>query len=86
MTFAWNLPLWRERRKTQYPCDSANSLAANQPPAMTDIDVLLTETRKFQPPPDFARASNVSSPGIYDGADGDYEKFWADQARELEWI
>ena len=53
---------------------------------MTDIDVLLTETRKFQPTPDFARAANVPSPDIYDQADGDYEKFCADQARELEWI
>ena len=53
---------------------------------MTDIDVLLTETRKFQPPPEFGREANVSSPDIYDDADGDYEKFWADQARELEWI
>jgi len=53
---------------------------------MTDIDVLLTETRKFQPPPDFARAANVPSPEIYDEADGDYEKFWAEQAGELEWI
>ncbi len=31
-------------------------LGGDQPiPAMTDIDVLLTETRKFQPPPDFTR-------------------------------
>src|SRR5258706_16348715 len=62
-------------------------LGGAQPiPAMTDIDVLLTETRKFQPPPDFARAANVPSPYIYDEADGDYEKFWAEQAGELEWI
>jgi len=51
---------------------------------MTDIDVLLTETRKFQPPPEFGREANVSSPDIYDDADGDYEKFWAGQEEDFK--
>ncbi|HEX2693335.1 MAG TPA: acetate--CoA ligase [Gemmatimonadaceae bacterium] len=53
---------------------------------MNDIDVLLQENRKFEPPPGFARQANVSSPEIYEKAARDPEKFWADQARELEWI
>src|SRR6266550_4395653 len=53
---------------------------------MTDIDVLLTETRKFDPPPEFSRTANVASPDIYDKAGQDPEKFWAEQARQLEWI
>ncbi|MDQ6870581.1 MAG: acetate--CoA ligase [Gemmatimonadota bacterium] len=53
---------------------------------MTDIDVLLTENRKFDPPPAFKRQAHVSSPDIYDEAARDPEKFWADQARLLEWI
>ncbi len=53
---------------------------------MTDIDVLLQENRKFEPPPEFIRAAIVSSPGIYEEAARDPEKFWADQARELDWI
>jgi acetyl-CoA synthetase len=53
---------------------------------MTDIDVLLTENRKFEPPPEFRNAAIVSSPDIYRAAAEDPEKFWADQARELDWI
>ncbi len=53
---------------------------------MTDIDVLLTETRKFDAPTEFRRTANVSSPDIYEKAEQDPEKFWAEQARELEWI
>ena len=53
---------------------------------MTDIDVLLQENRKFEPPPEFRLTANVSAPEIYDKANLDYEKFWAEQARELEWI
>jgi acetyl-CoA synthetase len=53
---------------------------------MSDIDVLLQENRKFDPDPAFRLAANVSSPKIYDDAAREEEKFWADQARELEWI
>ena len=53
---------------------------------MTDIDVLLQENRKFEPPPEFRRTANVSSPDILEKVARDPEKFWAEQARELEWI
>jgi acetyl-CoA synthetase len=53
---------------------------------MNDIDVLLQENRKFEPPPGFARQANVSSADIYEKAARDPEKFWADQAQELDWI
>jgi acetyl-CoA synthetase len=53
---------------------------------MTDIDVLLQENRKFEPPPEFRRSANVSSADIYEKAARDPQKFWAEQARELEWI
>jgi acetyl-CoA synthetase len=53
---------------------------------MTDIDVLLEENRKFEPPPQFRRNANVKSPDIYDDAARDPEAFWADQARKLDWI
>jgi acetyl-CoA synthetase len=52
---------------------------------MTDIDVLLQEHRKFEPPEAFRRAANVSNPEIYARAAKDYETFWAECARELEW-
>src|SRR5438477_2865357 len=53
---------------------------------MTDIDVLLEENRKFEPPPRFTRGANVSSFDIYDKASRDPEAFWAEQARHLDWI
>jgi acetyl-CoA synthetase len=53
---------------------------------MNDIDVLLQENRKFEPPREFARQANVSSAEIYEEAARDPEKFWAEQARELDWI
>jgi acetyl-CoA synthetase len=52
---------------------------------MTNIDVLLEENRKFEPPSQFRRAANVASSSIYKAAE-DPETFWAEQARELEWI
>jgi acetyl-CoA synthetase len=51
---------------------------------MTDIDVLLKETRTFAPPAAFARTANVSR-DVYDRAARDPEAFWAEMARELEW-
>ncbi|HEX3534646.1 MAG TPA: acetate--CoA ligase, partial [Gemmatimonadaceae bacterium] len=53
---------------------------------MTDIDVLLTENRKFAPAPEFNRQANISSPKVYEVAESDPEKFWAEQAKQLEWI
>ena len=52
---------------------------------MTDIDVLLEEHRKFKPPEAFRSAANVSSPEVYARAAKDYEAFWAECARALEW-
>ncbi|HEV2179421.1 MAG TPA: acetate--CoA ligase [Gemmatimonadaceae bacterium] len=52
---------------------------------MTDIDVLLQETRKFTPAAEFSRAANVPTRDVYDRAARDPEAFWAEMARELEW-
>src|SRR5580704_16895322 len=48
------------------------------------IETLLTEERRFPPPPQIAAAANAQ-PEIYAAADRDFEAFWADQARTLEW-
>ena len=53
---------------------------------MSDIDVLLQENRKFEPDPAFKLSAVVSTADIYEKAARDPEKFWADQARQLEWI
>jgi len=51
-----------------------------------EIDALLHETRRFPPPEWWTRHANVRTAGIYDRAAADPEAFWAERARELEWI
>ncbi|HXY30598.1 MAG TPA: acetate--CoA ligase [Gemmatimonadaceae bacterium] len=52
---------------------------------MSDIDVLLSENRKFKPPVDFVRGAIASNDGIYAQAADDFEAFWSEMARQLEW-
>src|SRR3954469_12512154 len=52
---------------------------------MNDIDVLLTENRKFAPDASFRRAASVSSREMYDYAAGDPVGYWEAMARELSW-
>ena len=49
------------------------------------LDTLGTETRSFPPDSSFTAQANVSDQGIYERADRDFEGFWAEQARTLEW-
>ena len=51
----------------------------------SQIDHLLTETRRFAPSPDFA-ANAVGAAELYAQADADREGFWAEQARALQQI
>ena len=53
---------------------------------MSEIDNLLQEDRRFPPAPALQKSANISDPGIYERAARDPEKFWAEFARELEWI
>ncbi len=53
---------------------------------MSEIDNLLQEDRRFPPTPALQQAANISDPAIYERAARDPEKFWAEFARELEWI
>jgi len=46
---------------------------------------LLAEERVFQPPDAFRKQANIQDPGIRAAASADYEGFWAQFARELEW-
>ena len=53
---------------------------------MDEIDALLNEDRRFPPAPAWRQSAVVSDPGIYERAAADPEAFWAERARELEWI
>src|SRR5579872_5631609 len=46
-------------------------------PEMSDIDVLLIETRSFPPPPQFRAAAFINSPGVAEDAARDPEAYWA---------
>jgi acetyl-CoA synthetase len=50
-----------------------------------DLEALLHEHRKFDPPPAFRAAAQPNDPGIYDRAAADPESYWAEQAAALEW-
>ncbi|HEX5631721.1 MAG TPA: acetate--CoA ligase, partial [Gemmatimonadales bacterium] len=49
------------------------------------LDTLLTEQRRFPPPPAFAAAANATQ-ALYDQAAADPLAFWAEQARTLDWM
>jgi acetyl-CoA synthetase len=53
---------------------------------MSEIDALLQEHRRFPPSAEWRRSALVTDPAIYERAARDPEAFWADFARELEWI
>jgi len=48
------------------------------------IDTLLQEARRFPPSPEFVKQANATAE-LYRKAAEDREKFWADEARTLEW-
>ncbi|MFI8633699.1 acetate--CoA ligase [Microbacterium sp. NPDC077663] len=50
----------------------------------SQIDHLLTETRRFAPTAEFAAQANAHV-DLYDAAAADREAFWAEQARALHW-
>ena len=49
-----------------------------------EIEALFSEQRQFPPPPEFAKQANAK-PDMYARADQDFEGFWAEQARRLDW-
>ena len=56
----------------------------------TDIESILKERRKFEPPAEFSQAAHVKSVAEYEAlyrrAEQDPEGFWAECARELAWF
>jgi acetyl-CoA synthetase len=53
---------------------------------MSEIDALQKEDRRFPPPEWWRKNANVTDPSVYGRAASDPEAFWAEFARELEWI
>ena len=55
-------------------------------PHMNDLDVLLQEDRRFEPPAAFRAAAELNSADVYAKASADPEAYWIEEARKLEWI
>ena len=53
---------------------------------MSDIDVLLTETRSFPPPAEFRTRAHVNSEAFAEEAARDPEAYWAKMAGAIDWI
>jgi len=51
-----------------------------------EISALMDEARRFAPSDDWRRHAQVTDPSVYDRAAADPEAFWAEFARELDWI
>ncbi len=49
-----------------------------------DLEELL-DVEKFDPPEAFVEQAIVSDKGLYEEAESDYQGFWAEQARSLDW-
>src|SRR3954471_16657581 len=45
----------------------------------------LLEQETFEPPESFKEQANLTDPGIYEEADGDWQGWWVGQAQELQW-
>jgi acetyl-CoA synthetase len=50
------------------------------------IEARMIEERVFAPDPAFAAQANINDPAIYERAAADPEGFWAEWARQLDWI
>jgi acetyl-CoA synthetase len=50
------------------------------------IDVLLHEDRKFPPSEEFRRGAHIRDWSEHERASADFESYWAEQARKLDWI
>src|SRR5207244_2005161 len=50
------------------------------------IETLLDEQRRFTPPDQFRKQAHVHDTGPYERARRDPEGYWADWAKQLEWI
>jgi acetyl-CoA synthetase len=51
-----------------------------------EIEALLSESRVFPPPEGFLEQANFADPGIYERARENPEAYWAEMARELDWM
>jgi acetyl-CoA synthetase len=52
----------------------------------TDLEVLLGDEERFEPPPEFVAQADFSDPAVYEEAERDFEGWWERWAKELDWF
>jgi acetyl-CoA synthetase len=52
----------------------------------SSIDVLLHENRHFPPSDQFRETAHIRDWSLHERAAADFERYWADEARKLDWI
>ncbi len=55
-------------------------------PTEATIEDYFSEDRVFPPPDAFRRQAVANDPGVYERAEADWRKFWAEQAGSLDWF
>jgi acetyl-CoA synthetase len=53
---------------------------------MSLFDVLLQEDRHFPPPEPFQRQAHIRDWSVHERATADFEAYWAERAKALDWI
>jgi acetyl-CoA synthetase len=51
-----------------------------------DLEVLLQDEDRFEPPEEFVKQANFSDPAVYEEAEKDFEAWWEGWAKELDWF
>ena len=60
--------------------------SSSKTPPEIELSALLQEQRRFPPAPDFRRGAHVASADVYAEAERDFEAYWAEHARALDWF
>ena len=59
---------------------------AGEPEEREDLEVLLKDEERFDPPQAFVEKSEFADPAIYEEAERDFEAWWEKWAGELDWF
>src|SRR3954451_19493363 len=77
-----------DRPRRSDPEGRKRDMAATKGPTGQELEQRLQELLgqgAFEPPESFKEQANLTDPGIYEEADGDWQGWWLGQAKELQW-
>src|SRR3954454_22971522 len=77
-----------DRPRRSDPEGRKRDMAATKGPTGQELEQRLEELLEqetFEPPESFKEQANLTDPGIYEEADGDWQGWWLRQAKEHQW-